>query len=535
MKKIYAFVFLLLFFFQGNGQTTPMFRGNLSHTGVFDSTSIVHPVLKWKYRTSGQIYSSPVVWKDLLFIGSNDGCLYAIDKQEGQLKWKFKTGRRIKSTPAVHNGVVYFGSFDSTFYAVDGLSGVEKWRFKTNGETVFGAKNIYGIKSGNLKCPDPWDFYASSPAYYDHAIYFGSGDSSVYCLNADDGKKIWSYKTQGIVHSSPAIFDNKVYVGSWDSKIFALDAKTGALVWDFQTGTDSINNCFVGIQASPVLSDGILYCGSRDAFMYALDAKTGRVKWQVKDPYLSWLPSSVAVKDGFLYLGSSDALRFYVLDQANGKMVSEYKTGIYTFSSPAIFGQMSFVGAMNGRLYAFDLPTGLPKWVFSTDAALNSLYFNKDGDYNLENSKDVFDSGMCWELTKNMEQIVSGSGSILSSPFVEKGVLYFAATDGYVYALEDGNIHSGNIEYFDFTHCFSEVKSVNELNYKVDKPTKISIHILNDQGVQVKTLLKGEVLPGSYSLNWDGTDKETKRVPAGNYTARISLGRSVKYHALKLE
>jgi outer membrane protein assembly factor BamB len=435
----------------------------------------------------------------------------------------------------VHNGVVYFGSFDSTFYAVDGLTGVERWRFKTKGEAVFGARDLYGIKSGSLKCPDPWDFYASSPAYYDHAIYFGSGDSTIYCLNGDNGKKIWSYKTNGIVHSSPAIFDNKVYVGSWDSKIHALDAKTGALVWDFQTGKDSLNNCFVGIQASPAIADGILYCGSRDASMYALDAKTGRVKWQFRDPYLSWLPSSVAVKDGFLYLGSSDALRFYVLDSATGKLVSEYKTGIYTFSSPAISGQLAYVGAMNGRLFAFDLKTGLPNWVFSTDAALNSLYFNRDGDYNLENSKDVFEAGMCWELTKNMEQIVSGSGSILSSPFVEKGVLYFAATDGYVYALENGKGHFDPIEYFDFTHCQSEVRSIDELRYQVDKPTRVSVAIQNSQGVLVKSLFKGESLPGSYRLKWDGTGKENQRVPAGNYTARISLGRSVKYHPLKLE
>ncbi|OFX90130.1 MAG: hypothetical protein A2W99_17570 [Bacteroidetes bacterium GWF2_33_16] len=532
MNKTIITALIILLSIQVKAQTSSMFRGNEQHTGTFNSSEITNPVIKWKYRTNGQIYSSPVVLNNVLYIGSNDSYLYAINTEDGSLKWKFKTGRRIKSTPCVVNETVYFGSSDSSFYAVDASTGVEKWHFKTGGETIFSAKNIFGINSGGLNCPDPWDFYSSSPLYYNNAVYFGSGDSSIYCLNAENGNKIWSYKTNGIVHSSPAVYNNIVVCGSWDSKIYALDSKTGKLIWDFQSGTDTTYNCFVGIQASPAIENGIVYCGSRDANLYALEATTGNVIWKKRDPHSSWLPCSVAISGDNLYLGSSDALKFYIFDKNTGNIVSEYRTGIYTFSSPAISGQSAFIGAMNGKLYSFDIKTGFPKWIFSTDASLNSLYFNKSGDYNNENAKDIYETGMCWEMVKSIEQIVSSAGSILSSPFIENGNVYFASTDGYIYALEEGYKKSDNIEITDYSNFNIQVKSATEIIYSVGKPSRVTISVLDNKMKLIKTLVKDEKEVGSYSTSWDGTDEKNNSVAAGPYLLKISFDKYAKYYKI---
>jgi hypothetical protein len=58
---------------------------------------------------------------------------------------------------------------------------------------------------------------------------------------------------------------------------------------------------------------------------------------------------------------------------------------------------------------------------------------------------------------------------------------------------------------------------------------------MNDRGGQVKSILKGESLPGFYRLKWDGTDEENKKVPAKNYIVRIALDRYVKYYAYELK
>ena len=52
-------------------------------------------------------------------------------EEKTPLKWKFEAGDSIRTSPAVSNGVVYFGSDDNYIYAVDSKTGEEKWKFKT--------------------------------------------------------------------------------------------------------------------------------------------------------------------------------------------------------------------------------------------------------------------------------------------------------------------------------------------------------------------------------------------------------------------
>src|SRR5690349_24644617 len=101
-----------------------MFRGDLQHTGVYDGRGVpdLHGV-KWTFKTAGRVYSSPAVVDGVVFVGSGDGNLYAIDAGSGAQKWKFTTRGRVASSPAVEAGVVYFHSYDSNFYAVDASTG----------------------------------------------------------------------------------------------------------------------------------------------------------------------------------------------------------------------------------------------------------------------------------------------------------------------------------------------------------------------------------------------------------------------------
>ena len=50
--------------------------------------------------------------------GSNDGKLYAIDAASGQQQWAFATGGPVASSPSVSNGAVFVGSNDGFVYAI---------------------------------------------------------------------------------------------------------------------------------------------------------------------------------------------------------------------------------------------------------------------------------------------------------------------------------------------------------------------------------------------------------------------------------
>ncbi|NJO87769.1 MAG: PQQ-binding-like beta-propeller repeat protein [Chloroflexia bacterium] len=407
------------------------FRGDNQHTGVYESVDIEQPALKWKCNLNGVAISSPAVIDDIAYIGSGDNHLYAIDIENGQVKWKFATQGAIHSSPAVNNEMVYFGSNDGNFYAVDKNKGTEKWIFKTQGEKQYSAINLFGFDTDSVEAADPWDFYLSSPIVEGEMVYFGSGDSYIYALNANTGELVWEYKTGNVVHSSPAISNGTVFCGSFDSKLYALDAKTGDKKWVFEAGTDEKYHLMCGIQASPMIKDGIVYSGCRDAYIYAVEAATGKLKWKQKFGS-SWMPGSAAISGDRLYVGSSDAKKYYSLDAKTGAIIDSLPTNSYTFSSPAISGSTVYIGVFNGFLHAFDKNNGKMKWTFETDAG-NSDFVNEDGTIKKELFEDITYKQHS-DMALYLERIFS-LGSIASSPVVYNNVIYFSSADGFLYAI----------------------------------------------------------------------------------------------------
>lgn len=89
-----------------------VFRANLQHIGVYDAKG-VHEFseVKWKFKTEGLAISFPAIADGIVYFGSADGHLYAVDISTGLERWKFDTeGGGIVSSPAIADGVVYFGS-----------------------------------------------------------------------------------------------------------------------------------------------------------------------------------------------------------------------------------------------------------------------------------------------------------------------------------------------------------------------------------------------------------------------------------------
>src|SRR6185437_3179020 len=139
-----------------------MFRGDAAHSGIYGAAAAPKSAtLKWKFQTRSAVMSSPAVVAGILYVGSNDHNLYALDANSGTVKWKFKTGGRVSSSPAVSDGIVYFGSYDGYFYAVD-LGGNLKWKFQTGGERRYAAKHLHGAEPAAETMPDPFDMVSAA-------------------------------------------------------------------------------------------------------------------------------------------------------------------------------------------------------------------------------------------------------------------------------------------------------------------------------------------------------------------------------------
>lgn len=77
-----------------------------------------HKVI-WTFNAEDVILSSPAITDKAVFVGGQDGHIYAIDRATGEKLWDSVTGDKISSSPAVVNGTVYIGSHDGKMYAFD--------------------------------------------------------------------------------------------------------------------------------------------------------------------------------------------------------------------------------------------------------------------------------------------------------------------------------------------------------------------------------------------------------------------------------
>lgn len=412
----------------------PMFRGGPQHAGVTAERAPreFHRV-KWTFPTGDRIVSSPVFDGGVVYVGSDDGSVYAIDASTGRMRWQRRTGGPVASTPAIAQGRLFVASYDGKVYALDARTGDPLWKFATGGERRFEAKGLHGMQPKLQTIADPFDVFLSSPAVAEGTVYVGSGDGNVYALDASTGEPRWTFRTGDVVHASPAFDRGVLYFGSWDGDFYAVDARTGTEKWRFQGGRDPVIHNQVGFQSSPAVVDGVVYTGCRDSNLYAIDAATGREKWRV-DNAGSWVVASPAVARGRVYYATSDSSRYLVVDAATGKPVVSRDSRAYVFSSPVVAGDVALVGVLNGTLEARDAETGDLLWEFRTEASRRNEGWILTADRRF-NAPLLFRSS--WReapIVASTRQ--SDVGALYSTPLVVDGVVYVGSADGRLYALE---------------------------------------------------------------------------------------------------
>jgi outer membrane protein assembly factor BamB len=350
---------------------SPMGHGNLGRTNTYDEEGVpVFHRVKWKFKTGSLNTSTPCVTGGVVYFGSSDGKLYAVDVKTGKELWRFQTEYSIWSDPCVADGVVYIGSGDKSLYAVDLKGGKELWRFKT-GNSI-----------------------SSDPCVWEGVVYFGSDDKNLYAVNAKTGKEVWRFKTEHAVKTSPSFWEGVIYFEGDDNIIYAVDAKTGKEVWrvteekeiwtsqtpsvidgmvyfrggddtlygvDAKTGEEVLKFRWKSCIGSWCLSDGVVYfCGNKGPFecvdcdtLYAVDITSGLELWQTS----CWVNSYLCVVDGVVYV--MDKYDLCAIDTHTGKELWRFETKLSSdggaqFSSPCVVDGVVYFGSPDGYVYAVE-------------------------------------------------------------------------------------------------------------------------------------------------------------------------------------
>jgi uncharacterized repeat protein (TIGR01451 family) len=371
---------------------TQFHRDNMQRWNPYETTIGVGNAgslqLKWKVPNGAffALTSSPAVVNGVVYVGSDDNNVYALDANTGAKLWSYATGDRVDSSPVVTNGVVYVGSSDHNVYALNANTGALLWRHSTgggevrsspavaNGVVYVGAFENYTLYALNastgalLWSYDTGGAVFGSPAVANGVVYIGSDGGNVYALNAGTGAKLWSFATGGPVASSPAVANGVVYIGSSDGKVYALNTGTGARLWSFDTGTATAG----GVFSSPAVANGVVYIGDLNGNVYALNAGTGARLWSSN----MGIPvdSGPAVANGVVYVSAEDnsilmsGSALFALNASTGARLWSYPTSSLS-SSPAIVDGVVYVRAgfvrredevtTGSNLYAFSLGADL--------------------------------------------------------------------------------------------------------------------------------------------------------------------------------
>ncbi len=348
------------------------FRSDIYNSGVYDDGGTKPDgTLLWNYTTGDGVSSSPVIVNGIIYVGSRDHNLYAIDAGSGALLWNFTDfdNNWVSSTPAVADGTVYIGGYRNKAYALDAMTGALVWN--------------YTVPSRYTTRID----VSSSPAVANGIVYIGNFDGNLYAINAATGTLVWNYTMNNYpgdpgVYSSPAVANGIVYVGNVNRNLYALNAETGDLIWNFTTGNQ--------ISSSPAIANGVVYFGSSDKNLYALNAATGALLWNYTTG--GSVTSSPAIANSVVYFGSYDN-NTYALNAETGALLWNYTTGNRVSSSPAFANGVLYFGSQDNSLYALDAATGAFLWRYTT------------------------------------------GGVVTSSPAIANGVVYFGSRDKNLYAI----------------------------------------------------------------------------------------------------
>jgi outer membrane protein assembly factor BamB len=335
----------------------PLFRGNALQTGVADSVLPDTLEIIWTFKAKDAIEAAAAIADGVVYIGSLDEHLYALNLKTGEKKWEYKAGP-IAAPPSVRGKLIYVGDSDGIFHCIDG-EGKKKWSYETGGEIKSGANFagdfvLFGSSDEHLYCLKmngdlAWKFQVSggpvlgTPVVVDGRTFAAGCDSTLHVLNVADGKEQAKLDLGGQVAASAAVVGDRLYVGTMTNQVLGIDWKKPALDWKFEP-EDRAEPFY----ASAAVTETLVIAGSRDRLVHALNRKTGKEEWNF--PTNGKVDSSPVIVGDRVYFGSADG-KLYVLDAAKGTLIQKVDLRGPISASPAVAGGRLVIGTEKNVVY----------------------------------------------------------------------------------------------------------------------------------------------------------------------------------------
>jgi outer membrane protein assembly factor BamB len=180
-----------------------------------------HGKILWEFETNGTIYSHPIIEKDLVVAATNEGDLFTININTGNLFQVIGIGETITSDIALvdieYKGMqtkgICFGTAEGNFYCYELYSL----------ELIWWNKSIKKLIN-------------SSVIVTKGKVLFQDKEGTLYCLSSDNGVLLWKWGTKTKVYnpsfkSELVINNNSIYFLDFDGDLHCIDLLLGTDKW----------------------------------------------------------------------------------------------------------------------------------------------------------------------------------------------------------------------------------------------------------------------------------------------------------------
>ena len=358
------------------------------HIGVVSDTLQTPLQLSWIKNIGTNLYmTAPIVYKDAIYVASTDdnesgkAVVACMDAVTGNIRWKCPVEGSIRSSIAITSGLVFAQDVHGTLYGIDAIKGNLIWKkdlkigmvpplndglIATDGIVYAGTgKSLYALKAENGEViwqNKDWNrgegctatLSLNNNVLIGHAHWGG-----LYANDATNGRMLWGTGDGELRHrsSSAAMYGNVFYILSSES-LFVMEAKTGKILVRKKLGYN------VNVTSTPLITDSEIIFGTSDRGIVALDKETFAEKWNFKTrpamiysaPYVrnpaATVETSPVLAGNIVYIGASDGT-LYALDRQNGRMKWKHDTGAPIFATVAISGNALYAVDFSGNVYGF--------------------------------------------------------------------------------------------------------------------------------------------------------------------------------------
>jgi outer membrane protein assembly factor BamB len=238
---------------------------------------------------------------DLLFAQTSYAMLHTFDAESGRLLWSAQLGDRTGFARGVaSNSFAVFVSNADSFFSLDKKTGWPIWKvdlgtIPTSTPACDEERAMLGLTTGKiyaytLKSRDAkgtetiltapleaWNWQTGGPMLTrplpaTNVVVFGSSDSKVYVVMADEKTPLFRFSTGGAIGEGLSGFGTRtLLIPSADNNLYAVDLFTSKAIWTFSSGAP--------ITQEPMVADQDIYMVNTAGNFSSLDPATGAVRW----------------------------------------------------------------------------------------------------------------------------------------------------------------------------------------------------------------------------------------------------------------